>query len=241
LKLTLKHRLETKMTFSIATRLFSAMTLGLCLILGSSNDTHAADSRDVEKLLDNSYHAYRDLTDGMSAKSIETLLKEARGVMIFPSVGKGGLIIGGEGGKGVLYGRSADGRWSPPAFYTMRSVSFGLQAGYQNTRIILIIMNDSALISMLEGKTKLGADASIVLINEGADGEFSTNVARQDIYYYAETDSGLFAGMSLEGSAISTRKKYNRAYYGGKPTPTDIILRGRVNAPSGDRLRAALP
>jgi SH3 domain-containing YSC84-like protein 1 len=226
-------------------RIFSmgslAIFFGLSLAFALPQAAHAVSERDAQKLVDSSYYAYMDLIDGDNSKTMNTLLKEARGVMIFPSVGKGGFVIGAEGGKGILLARGTDGSWSYPAFYGMRSLSFGLQAGYQETRILLIIMNDSALTSILEGKLKLGADASIVLINEGVDGELSTNNARQDIYYYAQTESGLFAGISIEGSDIFTRKKHNKAYYEGKPTPADIVIRRKVSNPNADRLRANLP
>ena len=90
-------------------------------------------------------------------------------------------------------------------------------------------------------KLKLGADASIVVINEGVDGELSTNSVRQDIYYYAQTDSGLFAGISIEGSDIFTKDKYNSVFYGGSPTPADITIRQNVQNSGADRLREALP
>jgi len=232
------------MSQTLKNRFFSmgslAFILGLGLSFALPQSAHAVSERDAQQLVDNSYYAYMDLTDGDSSKTMHTLLKEARAVMIFPSVGKGGFVFGAEGGKGVLLARSANGTWSYPAFYGMRSLSFGLQAGYQETRILLIIMNDSALTSILEGKLKLGADASVVLIDEGADGELSTNSGRQDIYYYAQTDSGLFAGISIEGSDIFT-KKHNKAYYDGKPTPTDIVIRHKVRNPNANRLRAKLP
>jgi len=197
--------------------------------------------RDAQKLVDAAYHAYQDLTEGSASDTKNTLLKKARAVMIFPRVGKGGFIFGAEGGNGVLLAKQEDGSWSYPAFYGMGSLSFGLQAGYQNTRILLIIMNDSALTSILEGKLKLGADASIVIIDEGVDGEFSTNTARQDMYYYAQTEAGLFAGISIEGSDIFTKDKYNHAYYGGSPSPADIVIRTTVQNAEADRLRAKLP
>ena len=210
-------------------------------IFTASNPALADRARDAQKLVDASYYAFMDLTEGNASETMTTLLKEARAVMVFPNVGKGGFIIGGEGGNGVLMAKKDDGAWSYPAFYGMGSVSFGLQAGYQSTRILLIIMNDSALTSILEGKLKIGADASIVVVDEGVDGELSTNSARQDIYYYAQTDAGLFAGISIEGSDIFTKDKHNRAYYGGSPTPADIAIRGKVQNAQADRLRSKLP
>jgi lipid-binding SYLF domain-containing protein len=210
-------------------------------VLAFANPASADKARDAQKLVDASYYAFLDLTEGNASETMNSLLKDARAVMVFPNVGKGGFIIGAEGGRGILVAKHEDGTWGYPAFYGMGSLSFGFQAGVQSTRILLIIMNDSALTSILEGKFKLGADASIVVINEGVDGEFSTNSARQDMYYYAQTDAGLFAGISIEGSDIYTKDKLNHAYYGGSPTPADIAIRGEVQNADADRLRAELP
>jgi lipid-binding SYLF domain-containing protein len=230
----------------IMTRFFASRTAKRALLLFGltllgSHSANAVTERDAQKLVDGAYYAFMDISEGDQAKSIGDLMTKARAVMVFPSVGKGGFIIGGEGGKGILMARTVDGSWSSPAFYGMGSVSLGLQAGYQESRILLIIMSDSALTSILEGKLKLGADASIVVINEGADGELSTNSTRKDVYYYAQTEAGLFAGVSIEGSDIFTKSKYNNAYYGGTPSPADIAIRALVSNPDADRMRAALP
>ena len=229
------------MTRFFTSRAATRTLLFFGLILLGSHSAKAVTERDAQKLVDGAYYAFMDISEGEQARSIGDLMTKARAVMIFPSIGKGGFIIGGEGGKGVLMARTADGSWSSPAFYGMGSLSFGLQAGYQESRILMVIMSDSALTSILEGKLKLGADASIVVINEGADGELSTNTARKDVYYYAQTEAGLFAGISIEGSDIFTKDKYNNAYYGGTPTPADIAIRALVSNPDADRLRNALP
>ena len=229
------------MISSFLSRTFATAGLALGLAFSLSVPSQAVEERDAQKLVDSTYYAYLDLTEGENGATIRSLMKDARAVMIFPGVGKGGLILAAEGGSGLLFARGTDGSWSYPAFYRMRSVSFGLQAGGQKTKIILVIMNDSALTSILEGKIKLGADASIAVISDGVDGELSTNTARQDIYYYAQTDGGLFAGISIEGSDISTRKKHNRAYYDASHSPADIVIRGRARNPGADRLRGKLP
>ena len=221
-------------------RFLPAFMLVLGFGIALNNAAQAAEERDAQKLLDKSYYAYQDLMSTGNAE-VNSLLKDARAILIYPSVGKGGLIIGGEHGKGVLLARDNDRTWSNPAFYDIASLSFGLQAGYQNTRILLIIMEDDALTSILEGKLKIGADASAVLIDEGADGEVSTNTARSDMYYYAQADGGVYVGLSLEGSSIEPRKKLNNAFYDGEPTPTDIVIRRTVSNDMADRLIKILP
>ena len=114
-------------------RFLPACLLVLGFGIALNNAAQAADERDAQQLLDRSYYAYQDLTGAGNAE-VASLLKDARAIMIFPSVGKGGLILGVEGGKGVLLARDNTRTWSNPAFYAMNSASFGLQAGYQNLR-----------------------------------------------------------------------------------------------------------
>ena len=71
---------------------------------------------------------------------IHSFLSQAKGVLVIPSLLKGGFFIGGEGGSGVLLARSTSGDWSYPAFFTMGAGSFGLQIGAQASELLLIIL-----------------------------------------------------------------------------------------------------
>jgi lipid-binding SYLF domain-containing protein len=125
---------------SLSTRISGLGILLVMAIFVVSNPALADKARDAQKLVDASYYAFMDLTEGNAAETMNTLLNEARAVMIFPSVSKGGFIFGAEVGNGVLLSKHDDGHWSYPAFYGMGSVSFGLQAGVQRNRILLIII-----------------------------------------------------------------------------------------------------
>src|SRR3546814_8397065 len=74
--------------------------------------------------------------------TVPNLMRRAKAVMIFPSLLKGAFFIGGEGGSGVLLTRDPQGNWSNPAFYTMGTVSFGLQFGGQSSEAILVVMTE---------------------------------------------------------------------------------------------------
>src|SRR3546814_2885808 len=87
-------------------------------------------------------------------------MRRAKAVMIFPSLLKGAFFIGGEGGSGVLLTRDPEGNWSNPAFYTMGTVSFGLQFGGQSSEAILVVMTDAGLKAIMADQVKLGADLS---------------------------------------------------------------------------------
>ena len=62
-------------------------------------------------------------------------------------------------------GRDAAGSWSSPAFYSLGSGSFGLQAGIQDLQMLMLIMNDRALNAVLDSQFKFGADASLAVAN----------------------------------------------------------------------------
>jgi len=161
-------------------------------------------------------------------------------VLIFPALIKGAFFIGGEGGSGVLLTRNSNGSWSYPAFYTMASVSFGLQFGGQTTEAILMLRTDGALNAVLDTQIKLGADVSVAAgpVGLGVDGAITTN-AGADIFSYS-TSQGLFAGTSLEGAVIARRGDWNRAFYDSRATPRSIVVDRAHANPAADALRDAL-
>src|SRR5258706_11867597 len=85
------------------------------------------------------------------------LLDRAEAVAVFPSVWKGGFIVGGRGGSGVISRRVADG-WSAPAFFDLGGGSIGLQIGASSTDFILLFMNQNAVDSLLSDKFEIGGE-----------------------------------------------------------------------------------
>lgn len=191
-----------------------------------------------QALVDQSTLSANDLL-GESTEA-RRLLRRARAVMIFPRVFKGGFILGGEGGGGVLVGRDGGGNWTSPAFYGMGSASVGLQIGVSDSQIIVFIMNDRALIAVMDSQFKFGGDASIAVATIGAGIEGSTTAAlRADIVTLSKS-RGLFAGVSLEGSLMAARSSWNEAYYGRPASAQQIVVGAEVHNPGADPLRAAL-
>ncbi len=88
-------------------------------------------------------------------------VRRSKAVLIFPSLVKGGVVIGGEGGTGLLVVRAADRGWSDPAFYTMAAGSLGLQLGGQISEAVFTIMNDRALNALIDNQFKFGGDISV--------------------------------------------------------------------------------
>jgi lipid-binding SYLF domain-containing protein len=141
------------------------------------------------------------------------ILKNAWAVVVFPGVLKGAFIIGGQGGKGVVVRKLADGSWSAPAFLNITGASFGAQIGGQKIDYILVIRNDSGLKGLLEDKFEVGGEASVAAGPVGRAAAASTNPSlNAGILSYSRAQ-GLFAGVSLKGAIISQDKDMNMAIY----------------------------
>lgn len=180
------------------------------------------------------------LGEGHDRLNAASLLPRARAVIVCPRIFRAGFFFGGEGGGCVLVGRDAAGSWSSPAFYTLGSGSFGLQAGIQDLQIIMLIMNDRALAAVLDSQLKLGADASLAIATYGGSVEASTTTAvGADIVAFARA-RGLYAGLTLEGSLLTARSEWNRGYYRQEVGPRQIVVAMGVHNPGADPLRAAL-
>lgn len=171
---------------------------------------------------------------------IANLLGRARAVLIVPDLVKGGFILGAEYGTGVLLTRDGDGRWSGPAFYSVASGSVGLQIGLQDAEAMFVIMTEGGLRAIMDNRFKAGADAGVALLHVGAGAEASTTLnVGADIYAFSKA-VGAYGGASLAGSGILPRHSWNAAYYGGNPSPEDIVIARRLDSPQADRLRDVL-
>ncbi|HEV8246794.1 MAG TPA: lipid-binding SYLF domain-containing protein, partial [Polyangiaceae bacterium] len=172
-------------------------------------------------------------------RTLDGYLSHAQGVMIFPRVVKAAMILGGEGGNGVLLARDEHGSWSAPAFYGLGGGSAGFQLGYQEASILLVFMTRSALLSAINRGLTLGADASIAAGTLGDAGAASSTRTGKDIYAFVDV-GGVFAGISLDGTVVAAREKLNESYYGPGANTYAIVIERRFESPATARLRAAL-
>ena len=163
-------------------------------------------------------------------------LDEAEGVLIIPTVAKGGLIIGASGGSGVMLVRKNDEYWSYPAFYTMGSITFGLQIGGEISEVALVIMSKTARDSMLSNDFRLGGDISLAVGPVGAGAKAQI----VDVLAFARTKAGLYGGLNLEGALFTTREDWNRVYYGEDVRAIDVLVTGTAANPGADSLRQAI-
>ncbi len=127
------------------------------------------------------------------------LSRIARGILVFPSVVKGGLLIGGQYGKGALReGGQTTG------YYNTISVSYGLQAGAQKFGYALFFINEDALRYLRRSQGwEIGVGPSVAVVDAGLARSLSTSTAKEDIYAFFFDQKGLMAGIALEGTKIT--------------------------------------
>ena len=200
----------------------------------------AAAAGEPERLVEKSKITLDELLQDPDFSELSGYIGQAKGVLIFPQLIKGGFIVGGEGGSGVFLVKGADGSWSAPAFYTLAAGSIGLQIGGQVSQVVFTVMNDGAVESILNSQFKLGADASVAIgpIGKGVEASTTTNL-RLDIYAFSKV-AGAFGGGAFEGAGILEREAWNEEYYGLKVSPRDIVINRKVFNVAADPLRNAL-
>jgi lipid-binding SYLF domain-containing protein len=160
------------------------------------------------------------------------ILEKAEGIAVFPSTIKGGLVIGGQRGRGVLSARDRkNGGWSAPAFLTITGGSFGAQIGAQAIDLILVINNARGLEQLVKNQFKIGADASVAAGPVGRDASASTDIQmRAQILSYSRA-RGLFAGVTLNGSTIRQDRDANERFYGTAYRTSQIVFDGLGGSP----------
>jgi lipid-binding SYLF domain-containing protein len=164
-------------------------------------------------------------------------LKDARAVIISPSITRAGFVFGGKGGEAVVLSRErTTGQWVGPAFYNMGAGSVGFQIGVDISEVIMLVMTEKAVNALLSSSFKLGGDISVAAGPVGAGA--GSNVTA-DVISFGRA-KGVYAGISLEGAVIAPDNKANVAFYGRPASPVDILIRRNVESPASLSLRQSL-
>ena len=135
--------------------------------------------------------------------SARAMRKKAKGILVFPSIVKGGFLVGGQYGEGALL---KAGKIS--GYYNTIQMSYGLQAGIQEYGYVLFFMTDSAINWL--GKSdgwEIGVGPSIVVVDTGAASSATTTTLQSDIYAFFFDQKGLMGGLGLQGTKITKISK----------------------------------
>ena len=159
------------------------------------------------------------------------LLERAYAVAIVPSVIKVGLGVGARRGSGVLVVRREDGHWTNPVFINLTGGSFGFQIGVQSTDVLLVFTSRASTEGIVGGKVTLGADASVAAGPVGRQTAAATDIGLTAQVYSYSRAQGLFAGVALDGSALTIDRRSNAAYYGKPGVLASEIIAGNAPQP----------
>jgi len=206
----------------------------LSIILLSSICWAGTDRTDEVKRIRAAANVLDDIMATPDKGIPEEIMESAQCVAVVPSMLNGGFIFAGRYGKGVATCRT-EFSWSPPLPLRVAGGSWGLQIGGEAVDLVMIIMNKQGMHDLLSSKLKLGADVSAAAGPVGREAEGTTDwKMRAKVLTYSRS-RGVFAGISLNGAAITQDEDSTASLYGRK-VPFDTILAGKVAAPEGSQV-----
>ena len=176
-------------------RLFFAVSAVTLAINSAASSVSLAASkatidRDAKATLDRLYK------ENPGAKALG---EKSVGVLVFPSIVKGGFIIAGQFGDGALRrnGKSI-------AYYRSLAASYGFQAGAQAFGYVLFFMDQDSL-RYLDNSAgfELGTGPSLVVLDSGFGKNFSTTTLQKGIYAFIFDQKGLMGGVGIQGTKIT--------------------------------------
>jgi len=206
------------------------LTIGAVALGGCASQP--VSPAEPEKLVEDARTTLSNFIRDPDQTWIQDNLNRAHAVLIAPQIVRAGFIIGGSGGRGLLVAR--DGRtWSGPAFYNLATASVGFQAGVDVSEAIIVVMTEKGLNSLLSSSFKMGADASIAA---GPVGASAGSTVTADLITFTRA-RGVFGGLNLNGTVVSTNVPWNDAFYGrSNLLPPDILIRRSVTSPKSQAL-----
>ncbi|MDB6162144.1 MAG: hypothetical protein JWO04_5850 [Gammaproteobacteria bacterium] len=207
-------------------RLFAALA-GLVLASGATGAW--AQAREQGRLLMAS-QVLEELRSSRDQYIPDRLLERAYAIAVIPDMTKIAFFAGGRRGHGVLVVRDKDGRFTSPTFITMTGGSFGWQWGVSSTDIMLVFTTRKGVEGITGGKFTLGADASVAAGPVGRQASASTDTSfKAEVYSYSRT-RGVFAGLAIDGTALSIDDDANETFYGKPDILASDIISGKVRS-----------
>ncbi|KAK4049889.1 hypothetical protein OIO90_005278 [Microbotryomycetes sp. JL221] len=158
------------------------------------------------------------------------VLRRAKGLAIF-TVLKAGFVWSGKAGSGVVIARLDDGTWSAPSCLATGGVGFGLQIGADFSEFVVVLNSSDAVAAFAKGgNVTIGGQLAAAAGPIGVGGAVNTALNKPAPMFTYSKSKGLFAGISLEGTALIERKDANEAFY-GQAIPAVDLLSGKVPPP----------
>jgi lipid-binding SYLF domain-containing protein len=160
----------------------------------------------------------------------DSVLNDAKCIIVVPNLVKGGFIFGAKHGRGVASCRTATG-WSAPAFVSVGGGSWGLQIGVEEVDLVMLVMNDRGLQHLLSSKFELSGEGAVAAGPVGRQAVAGTDwKMNTEMLSYSRT-KGVFAGLTLEGAVVEQDNDSTFAIYDHEPAFRNV-LSGKVPTPA---------
>jgi lipid-binding SYLF domain-containing protein len=191
----------------------------------------------MKGILKRSYRVLKDFINPKDKMNFEKgipkqLLEKCKGI-VFITLIKGGVGIGGTAGTGILITRNKS-TWSYPVAIGMGGISIGFQVGISKIQIVLVLTSEEAVKTFsTNGQLKLGGDFNISAGPQGREASMGLIMNKQGlapIYAYSMTKGG-YVGITIEGQIITVRDECNEKFYKQKRSAKKI-LNGDVKMPN---------
>jgi lipid-binding SYLF domain-containing protein len=182
-------------------RLFNGLktlTIALVLAMLSATTLFAASAEEIDSDVKFAMERFHKEVPGA-----DSIIKKAKGVLVFPSVIKAGFGIGGEYGEGALLvaGQTVD-------YYNTAAASIGFQLGVQSKSIVIMFLTKDALAKFRTSEGwKAGVDGSVALLKVGAGDSIDTENVNDPIIAFIFGQKGLMYNLTLEGSKFTKMDK----------------------------------
>jgi lipid-binding SYLF domain-containing protein len=173
---------------------FCLVLIAMTATIAAPRISQAASAAEIEADANDTLHSFVRQVPGA-----RELAAKAAGILVFPSVVKAGIGIGGEYGEGILLNQQR-----VEGYYNLISASFGFQLGVQERSVIIMFMTQDALRGFEErAGWKIGVDGSVTIITVGVGGGIDTDKIVSPVIGFIIDQKGLMYNLTLEGSKIS--------------------------------------
>jgi SH3 domain-containing YSC84-like protein 1 len=201
------------------------LSIFLTLLFTTNAWSQNLDGAQQRKLLRTAQLVVEEIQNSPDHKIPGNLIAKAKAIIVFPTMVKAGFFVGARYGKGFASARSQEtGEWGAPAFLYTAGGSIGFQFGAEAVDLILLVMTQRGLEGLLSEKFTLGGDIAIAAGPVGRHAEASADVFMQGEIYSYSRSKGIFGGVSVKGTIITSDVDANLAFYGEPLTAEAILL-----------------
>src|SRR5580658_2721941 len=154
----------------------------------------AADTAAIDKQVSATLDRFYALSDNNRG-----LAQGAAGVLVFPTITKAGIGLGGEHGDGAL---RENGK--TVGYYSISGASIGLTLGVSRHSEVILFDSPEARDKFVNGGDwSIGADASVAVMKKGAGGDYDSQTLKKPVLAFVFGEKGLMGDASLQGAKIS--------------------------------------